>query len=285
MTYLVLSIVFSCLILISFKLFTRFNIDKLEAITINYLTASFCSIILINENTPKFQELINYDWFWYSALISIFFIVCFILFAQSSQKAGVGITAIASRISLIIPICISYIFLNESLNYTKIIGIILSIISLYFIIKGNEQKKQTKLIFILLPLILFFANGINESLMKIIETKMVNGNTILFISCIFTFCLILGLLYKLMYTRNIYFSYKNIIAGIILGFFNFSSTYFFLKAISKFESAIFFPIVNISIVSISVIIGYIFFKEKLTKKNILGIILAIISIFLISTSN
>ena len=86
------------------------------------------------------------------------------------------------------------------------------------------------------------------------------------------------------------FGFKNdirtIIAGIILGIVNYSSIYFLLRALNNesLESSSIFTINNVAIVMITSLIGLLFYKESLSKRNWFGISLAIISIILISTS-
>jgi len=78
---------------------------------------------------------------------------------------------------------------------------------------------------------------------------------------------------------------KNIIAGIGLGIPNVLSIVFFLKCLNHFpESTFVFPINNMGIVATSAIFASIFFKEHLSKINWIGIVIAMISILLISAS-
>ena len=78
--------------------------------------------------------------------------------------------------------------------------------------------------------------------------------------------------------------FKNIIAGIVLGIPNYFSIYFLVKALRSdlFDSSGIFTINNVAIVIVSTLLGIVFFKEQLSLKNWTGIILAVISIALVS---
>ena len=80
--------------------------------------------------------------------------------------------------------------------------------------------------------------------------------------------------------------YKNVIAGIVLGIPNYFSIYFLVKALRSdlFDSSGIFTINNVGIVIISTLLGIVFFRERLSMKNWIGIILAIISIALVSSA-
>ena len=72
--------------------------------------------------------------------------------------------------------------------------------------------------------------------------------------------------------------------GILLGIANYCSMYFLLKAlrIDGLDSSSVFAINNVAIVAVSTLIGLILFREKISTKNWIGIILAVISIFFVS---
>ncbi len=73
----------------------------------------------------------------------------------------------------------------------------------------------------------------------------------------------------------------------ILGFINFFSTYFLMKALANdaMESSFVFAINNIGIILFNSMIAILVFKEKITKINLLGVVLALISIIIIYLSN
>jgi uncharacterized membrane protein len=75
---------------------------------------------------------------------------------------------------------------------------------------------------------------------------------------------------------------RNIVAGIVLGIPNYFSIYFVLLALEKLDGGIYvFPILNISVVLLSVIISWLFYEEQMSKANWIGIGLACLSIIII----
>jgi len=78
--------------------------------------------------------------------------------------------------------------------------------------------------------------------------------------------------------------FKNILGGIALGIPNYGSSYYFLRALnySGLDKSVFFPIVSIGVVLFSSISAVIFFKEKLSTVNVIGLVLAAIAIVLMS---
>jgi drug/metabolite transporter (DMT)-like permease len=83
------------------------------------------------------------------------------------------------------------------------------------------------------------------------------------------------------------FEIKSVIGGIVLGIFNYFAMYFLVKSlqtIGETDSSRVFTLNNIGIVLLSAFFGFILFKEKFNTKNIIGIIFAVISVYLLLIS-
>ena len=285
MLYLILAILTSTAILVLFKIFPRYRIQLLQAITVNYITAASLGFF-IERNNPQITSITQQEWLPFAILIGCIFIFTFQLFAFSSQTAGVAITAISSKISVVIPVLIGVlIYANETLSVFKIIGLILAIVSFLLVFNNNANIKINPR-FIFLPIILFLVNGFNDTIMTYSQRTHAGENTMIFIACIFFTSMLIGLVWVslklIIFKEKILF--RNIIAGVLLGIFNFLSTYYFFKGVDKIESAVFFPVLNTGIVVLSALSGIIFFKEKFNLINWIGIVTAIATIILIAIS-
>ena len=131
MIYLLLSIVFNAVLFVIIKLFAKFNIDALQALVVNYFVAFLVGLFFLDTNiVPK--EIINEDWFTGSVLLGFIFISTFYVTTITSQRNGLSVASVASKMSVIIPITLGVILYNESLGFVKIIGILLALIAVYF---------------------------------------------------------------------------------------------------------------------------------------------------------
>jgi drug/metabolite transporter (DMT)-like permease len=283
MLYLILTILTSAGILMLFRVFVKYDIHILQSIVVNYITASMLGFA-IQWNSFTVAEIVNQNWLPYAMVIGCIFIMTFQIFAYSSQTAGVAITAISSKISVVIPVFIgAFLYANESLSLMKVLGLVFAIISFLLVFSNNANMKINPR-FIFLPIILFLANGLNDSMMTFAQRKFAGFNTMLFVSCIFFFSLVIGVIWLVVnyLVLKQKLQLKNILAGILLGILNFLSTYYFFKGVETIESAIFFPVLNTGIVSLSALIGYFVFKEQLNKINWLGIVIALGTIVFIA---
>lgn len=282
MIYLYIAIITSTLIIITFRIFKHFNIVIVQAITVNYLIASCFGFLIAPENFSP-ENIINSNWFPYAIMVGLTLIIAFNFFALSAQKAGVAVTAISSRMSVVIPVILGFILFDDNYNLIKITGIILALAAFYLTFKKKEKISFQKKLFVL-PVFLFLAVGTNDSLMKFTEHFFINGDFVMFLSTAFFFALFFGLFVLGFKIKKQKFAIKNIVAGIILGLLNWWSTLYFLKGLDAFEVSVFIPIYNVSVVALSAVVGFFIFKEKLRLINWVGIILAIGAIALISLS-
>lgn len=286
MWFLILTIIQSTAIFVVLKLFDRFRIDNWQALTTNYIVATLFGFIIYDGDISP-DGILAHDWFWFSIPLGFTFIATFFIFALSAQKIGVALTSVASKMSVVVPVLAGLVLLNESINLLAGLGVGLALLAFYLTLGQGESRSFPKK-YVILPVLLFLGNGINDTLMKYSEYHHVEGGNdlILFLSVVFFTAMILGLIISL--ARYIDSKkpilVRNIIAGIILGLINFGSTFYILKAMGVFESSVVFPITNAGIVSLSALTGYFFFREKLSLKNWIGIGLAIIAILLIANA-
>ena len=223
-------------------------------------------------------------WFNLSLLTGVLLIIGFNLYAWSARKAGVALTAIAGRMSVIIPVMAGFMFFKDQFTYFKIVGIVLALIAVYYSFKKGKGSISIESRLIHYPVLLFLSQGITDTILKLGQQKFINNDFALFLTIAFSVAMICGIIVLIFkpYRRKFKFRTKNLIAGILLGLFNWGSAYFFLKAMITYEITILVPIISVSVVVLSVLSGYFLFREKLTSTNIFGIVVAILAILLLS---
>jgi len=283
--YLLLSIVFNAVLFIIIKLFARYNIDALQALVVNYLTAFLVGFLSLEKSTDT-SKILKEDWVIGSMLLGFIFIGTFYATTITSQKNGLSVASVASKMSVVIPILSGVLLYQEILGIIKIIGIILALVAVYFTSKKETGEVQaTKSL--LFPILVFLGAGTIDASLKYLQNFYVSENEIVWFATVTFFCAfgvgiaIIG--YKLLF-GTIQCSGRNIIGGIVLGIPNYFSLYYLVKMLDAkaFQSATLFTIHNIAIVIITTIVGLLFFKEQITIRNGFGILLAIIAIFLVT---
>jgi len=293
MYFLALSIVSATIILIIFRMAERLRIRALPIIVVNYFTAALLGLFLsriLSDSTfspPIFFYVM-------ALLIGSLFLVFFLVTAASSQQAGIAITSVAAKMSVVFPICFSLIIdPSDKLTLLKLTGIIFALIGVFFtIFKRGKLNFKARLIY--LPFILFFGMGIIDSLMKLAQHRYVDESNLAFFSTIlFGMAALLSI--PTSFAKRIplktYIQKKTLLTGIILGIVNLGTVYFIISALSfklpdgnPVDSSVIFGVNNVGVVFLSVMAGLIIFSEKLTKLNILGIVLSVVAILILAYS-
>lgn len=285
MIFLTLSIFVSILFGISFKLIAINKINSFQTIIVNYVVAGSLGFLTTKSAVTPLNASAQ-PWFYFALGLGVVFIGSLFVIAETTAKLGISVAQVANRMSVVIPISLAILFYGDSLTAFKIIGIVLAIIAVYLVShKQNSDTPQQKNWW-LFPLIIFICSGIIDSTINYAQRNLLNDDNFdAFLSTIFSTAFLFGmivLLYQLIIKKE-KFQLKSIPAGIILGIINYGTMFFIIKALNSkiLEPSALFPINNLSILTLSTIISVIVFKEKLSKKNWLGIGLSLMAILIL----
>jgi drug/metabolite transporter (DMT)-like permease len=284
MIYLLLCVLFSSSLFVIFKLFTRYKIQTSYAIIANYFTASFVGFLFF-EREINISELPQKPWFYGTLALGALFIVVFNITAKTSQDLGVSVASVASKMSLVIPVLVGLILYKEVASPFKIIGIILALAAVYFA-SIKDRTITVKVETLVLPILLFIGSGFVDTGIKFLQTKQMQVIDFpLFSMTVFGAAGTVGLLFIALKSikKPLKLNFRNVIGGMILGSFNYFTIHFLLKALKHegLNSLTVFTISNVATVLLSTLLGIFIFKEHISRKNWLGIGLAVISIVMV----
>ncbi|MFC5284803.1 EamA/RhaT family transporter [Pedobacter alpinus] len=283
MIYIVFAIICSVIVSVNFKLLNRYYTNAYQAIVFNYPTAAiFCYFFFKPDlsNIPTYQ-----NWLLFS-VVAVLLISIFYFIGKSIATSGIVLTAIAQRLSLVIPVAAAFLIFSETTSTLKMIGLVIGFVALYI----SKPKGETKLKEMVswYPIIVFLGTGILDILFNLL-TQINNISFTASLVYIFSISAIIGFSTLIIqYLKgDLKFEIKAALAGIVLGIFNFGSIYFYLKAL-KLESnqpSVVFSSLDIGVIFLGSLVGIVLFKEKLSKLNTIGLILALIAIVILNLPN
>ena len=276
------------MIFVIFKLYNRFKINTLQAIIFNYFFA-FSAGILIDEQPLQLGKIPSEPWFLGTVILGFLFIAVFYLAAITTQRSGLSVVSVATKMSVAIPVFFGIFLYNESTGFLKITGIICALIAVYLTSLKKKEGIKIRKRNLIFPLLVFFGSGIIDSTLKYLETTYVaEADVALFSSTIFGIAGCIGIFILVIQgiKGGLKLHFRNLLGGIALGIPNFGSIYFLVLALRSggMESSTVFPVNNVAIVMISTFLGILLFRERMLPKNWIGIGLAVVSIILIATA-
>lgn len=290
MIYIILTVTVSVFLLSIFKLFERYQVNTFHAIIVNYAAATLTGY-LFSENKIDSDLLAQTSWLYFCLPLGFLFIAIFYLISLTAQKISIAAASVANKMSVVIPVLFSVVFIGEKLSVLKIIGIILALIAVYFTNKRKTAEHHSNANLIWLPILVFIGSGLIDASINAAKTYLFTlpVHSELFSIGTFASAFLIGiciLVFKFIKQPKSHFKFetKSLLGGIVLGIPNYFSIFFIIKSLEAniFNSAQLFPILNISNVVLTAIVGYIAFKEKLSAQNLIGVLLAIVSILLIA---
>lgn len=282
MIYLFLTILSSTSIYVIFRLAKNYSCNLSALISLNYLVATMLGFGFLVDYSNFSVSGIK-SWLPFAILLGTLFIGMFYLIGNSSQKAGITVTTLANKLSLVFPVLFSLVYFGEQISIIKYFGIFTALIAIALTIFKPEIKR-TNLLYLLLPISIFIGSGITDSVVKYAQAVKINhSESAVFSGFVFLIAFVISVAINL-FRRDA--NLKTIHSptltfGTLLGLVNFGSLYFLINALNKssLKSALVFAVVNISIVLLSAVTGRFLFNEKLNKINVAGILLAVVSIY------
>lgn len=286
MVWIILCIISFIGIFVVFKLIGTKNAPLINCIVVNYLTATLLGFTIFGDFPVN--HIVSANWFPISLLLGFLFIATFFLVGISSRKTGIVITTVASKMSLVIPMLFSIVMYGDPVSATKIIAIVLAVVSILLCTyKPSDSKSKTDIWKFILPTAIFIFMGANDSLVIYSrETFGIFDDAALFTATLFAISFVCGMIYATVKrgTLRNFLNAKTWLLGILLGSFNFGSIFFIIKAMNSkiISNSSLYGICNTSTILLSIIIGMAFFKEKMSKLNLIGGILALATIILMA---
>ncbi|WP_432672167.1 EamA family transporter [Flavobacterium sp. SM2513] len=281
MFYLLISIFCSVSVGVLFKISRRYETNNVQIVGFNYLFALlFCGLVF----TPNLSTIDASAPFWIYGSLGILLPVVFLFLIASITNIGLAKTDAAQRLSLFIPILAAWLIFDETFTTYKIVGIVLGFIALFFILAKPRDSKGSSWKY---PLLVFLGFGIIDILFKKIAVyTSLPYTTSLFIVFATAFVVALvPVLYQFIIKKQA-FHIKNLVFGLLVGLFNFGNIWCYLKAHHAFAESpsTVFAGMNMGVIILGSLVGVAAFKEKLSKLNYLGLVIALVSIVMIVIS-
>ncbi len=223
----------------------------------------------------------------YTFLMGILFGVCILLssvFKMQALKEGpMHITILVTTASMIIPTLSGAVMFGEALSIPKLIAVAVLIFFIYLSIsapKGDTTAKYSAK-WAILCIIAFVFLGVIGVIQKLHQSSPYKGEAASFLAVAFVCSIIFAIVMSKTQPTTKKHGKQFYIISLACGLCYFSMHYFNLKLSGTVPSQILFPVVNGSAVILSSVASVVFFKEQITKKQLVGLIGGLLSLICI----
>ncbi|WP_304062645.1 EamA/RhaT family transporter [Pedobacter glucosidilyticus] len=282
MIYLAIAILCSVIVSINLKLLRRYYTNAYQAIVFNYPTAALLCFLFFKPDLSTIPTIPDFTLY---CITSVLLLSIFYFISKSIATSGIIITVIAQRLSLALPIIASFLLFNEQLTPIKIIGLTIGFMAI--VASKPDGKFSLKDLKFWFPIIVFLGTGIIDILFNFLtKIEGISFTSSLFYVFSIATILAFGSLAYQKINGTLKFQTRAALAGIVLGFFNFGSIYFYIFAlqIEKNRPSVVYAALDIGVITLGSLAGLILFKERLNVLNKIGLFLAIVSIIILTFS-
>jgi drug/metabolite transporter (DMT)-like permease len=285
MTWLVLCIVLSALLFAGFKWFDIKKVNLLMAISGNYISCIVTGLLIgcfSGESTANYHAFDMQTAGICMGLGCLFFAV-FYSMGYASARIGVGITSASTKMSLVIPVFYNAIALGESLYVHQVFALVFSLAAVVLMSFSPGEKPELKQL--LLPFMIFIGSGIVDLSINMLrmETEGRHFNSGTSVILIFSGAICAASFIVLGFNRHLLKDLRSLGFGLLLGIPNYLSIVAMMKALGSghFSFNTFYMVNNTAVMLLCFLLGLLLFGEKLSWTKAAGLLLAILSIYLI----
>lgn len=195
------------------------------------------------------------------------------------SKGPMYLTTMLTSASMLIPTMSGCLFFGESFRTAKFVCILFL---LFFIClslgKNDGGNKEIGKHWFLFCVLCFVSTGMIGILQKIHQASIHKNETGIFLLAAFTFSSLYSLAAAKKYKTTITWNGKYAFLAATVGFCFFANHYLNLILSGKLPSQLFFPLVNATPTLLTIVISVVIFQEKLTKRQLVGLIGGMVSL-------
>lgn len=220
----------------------------------------------------------------YAAVYALCNVSFQIVYISALSRGNVSVAVMFANFGMVVPIAVSFAMFGDTPSPIRTLGILLTGAAFIFTLKQGAQSKRGYRFLVILA---FLANGCSLSVQKLFGKACPGENIFSFVSASYmisaVLCAVICGVMALRVQKESRMSYKKVIpaalgAGVSLGLFLAINTYAGRVSDGSFH----YPAHSGSAMLLSALVGFLVFREKPTKRQIIAYILGIVAIVLMN---
>ena len=286
MIYLLLAALSSAALTLVLKWFRDPKGSRYGILLGNYLTCMLIAFIQMPDKGRFYQA--SPSTFLLGGISGFLFVAGLVTMQSSVRQNGATLTSAFSKLGMLIPLLMSFLFFGDVPTWLQAVGLLFAvgaIIVLNLPGKAEHAKEEPGSRMILwLLLVTLLASGLSEGMSKVFErlgnqTEDTRYFFFLFLTAA-VLTAVLAIADKIRHGKGI--RLKEMAAGILAGIPNYFSAWFLLKALIRLPAMLVYPVFSVGSILLVTGFGALIFKERLEKRQWLGLGLILIALILLN---
>ena len=208
----------------------------------------------------------------------VLYFVHLLIILTGYRLAGVGITMAFAAMGVLIPVLLSWYTWGEPMPPSRWAAVaILPVAAVLMRPNASEHKHLTLKGDIVLAMTLLMG-GTVATIHKSFDMYAQEAARPLYLTSLFTAAAITSVVY--VWARRLRYRWRGVVIGSILGGANSLATLFVLLGLSVLPAVVFYPISGSLVISCSVVVSWLLWRERITRRQMLGVCSAVVIVAL-----
>ena len=258
--------------------------QKRSSGTMSFSAASCVAALAVFLVTSGGKLHFSGEFLGYSVLFALSYSTTIITNMLAIAAGPLSLTCLISSFSLIVPTLYGILFLNEPVSTTLFIGLGLLVAALILINFEEKGEKKITLKWILYVVLAFVGNGMCSTVQKMQQTVFQGQykNEFMIVALIIS-AVAIGIFALITEKKQLL---PNLKAGfwlyLICGLANGLANFFVVFLSLRVAASVMFPVISAGGIVLTFLVSLFFYKEKLSKWQILGSALGLMSVIFLN---
>lgn len=258
--------------------------QKRSSGTMSFSAASCVAALAVFLVTSGGKLHFSGEFLGYSVLFALAYSTTIITNMLAIAAGPLSLTCLISSFSLIVPTLYGILFLNEPVSTTLFIGLGLLVAALILINFEEKGEKKITLKWIIYVVLAFVGNGMCSTVQKMQQTVFQGQykNEFMIVALIIS-AVAIGIFALVTEKKQVL---SNLKAGfwlyLICGLANGLANFFVVFLSLRVAASVMFPVISAGGIVLTFLVSLFFYKEKLSKWQILGSALGLVSVIFLN---
>lgn len=277
MIYLTLAIISSTAVSVFMKLFDKHIKNNMVMFSANYFICGVLSYLfeVISKGNRETALISTNNGIMFTVIFGIFsgvmYLISFILLQFNINRNGVILSATFMKLGVVVPIIMSITAFKEIPTIFQLIGILMALISIIIINTENKENNKEQKVALTWLILLLLLGGLTDATSNIYEKLGNPGYKDKYLLFIFISAMLVSVSAAIYKRQKV--TKMDIISGMMIGIPNYFSSRFLLYSLSEVPAIVAYPIYNVAVIMLIALIGRLIFKEKLSKRKYIGMVI------------
>ena len=277
MIYLVLAVLASTMVSVVMRLSTGKVKNNMSMLAGNYVVCTLLSVVNAGGKLLTPVDALA-GTVGMGIINGVLYLFSFLLLHYNMKRNGVVLASTFMKLGLLVSMAVSVVFFREVPGAVQWVGFVIAVGAIILINyeKGSSAASGGQLWL----LVLLVVSGFGDAMAKVFESFGDTAYSGQFF--IYTFLTDLAACVFLAIRAGEKPSLKEIGYGLALGVPNFFSARLLLKSIEHLPAVLVYPTVSVAIILVVTMVGLVFFKEKLKRRQLVGIGAILVALVLLN---